>query len=371
MYAPIMPKPSTVMLFGGSSFVVVVVVVIVSFLRFKIHAPSRSLPCNAQRQHQCCCFVPITSARINTMPAWKAEGKNVARGDSCRREKCQNDQSICLKYSSCRHGACDESLQHPASSEARTSSQSISTMVMRSSLVRLARTMTPRSRVIDGLLVNRFPLVNACAFSTVSTTMRHLSLSNGVTATSNDNTNNTKTSPRPTPIRNEALAQVKAMGMSHLEATTLEIQSKTRAPLFLHESEMGPTPDQLAEANRIYTVTTKVLETFSQRDTTFSIKGEPIVIMEVEVSQDLRQARVYWALPFSVMNYPSEILEQVTERMQHLLEKRGGKLQRLVHAQLRSYYPPKLRFVPSPDSVFQQDIQNMASSRKSKSRRRR
>jgi hypothetical protein len=88
--------------------------------------------------------------------------------------------------------------------------------------------------------------------------------------------------------------QIKALGMPHLEATTLEIINKTREPLFLAESEMGPSPDQLAEANRIFGVLSDVMDTFSRRDATFSIKGEPIVIMDVEVSKDLKQARIYW-----------------------------------------------------------------------------
>jgi ribosome-binding factor A len=154
--------------------------------------------------------------------------------------------------------------------------------------------------------------------------------------------------------------QIKALGMPHLEATTLEIINKTREPLFLAESEMGPSPDQLAEANRIFGVLSDVMDTFSRRDATFSIKGEPIVIMDVEVSKDLKQARVYWTLPFSVTRYDQHVVEQVKERMQQLLEKKGGKLQRLVHAQLRSYYPPKLRFVPSPDDLFGESIKKLA-----------
>ena len=165
---------------------------------------------------------------------------------------------------------------------------------------------------------------------------------------------------RPKPIPNEGLAQVKALGMPHLEATTVEIINKTREPLFLAESEMGPTPDQFAEANRIFGVLSDVMETFSRRDVTFSIKGEPIVIIEVEVSKDLKQARVYWTLPFSVRGYDQHVVEQVKKRMQLLLEKKGGKLQRLVHAQLRSYYPPKLRFVPSPDDLFDESIKRLA-----------
>lgn len=174
---------------------------------------------------------------------------------------------------------------------------------------------------------------------------------------------------RPIPIRNEALAHVKALGMPHLEATTQEVINKTRQPLFIPESEMGPTPDQLAEAHRIYMVLSQVLENVSQRDSTFSIKGEPIVIMEVEVSKDLKQARVYWTLPFSVMQYPKDVVSKVSDKMQEILQRKGGKLQRLVHAQLRSYYPPKIRFVPSPDDVFQQDVQEMAKKRNKRSRK--
>ena len=119
---------------------------------------------------------------------------------------------------------------------------------------------------------------------------------------------------------------------------------------------MGPSPDQLAEAHRINTVLLQVLDNFSKRDATFSIKGEPIVIMEVEVSKDLKQARVYYALPFNVLKYPKHVVQEVSRRMQELLEKRGGKLQRLVHAQLRSYYPPKLRFVPYDGNLLKESL---------------
>jgi ribosome-binding factor A len=168
---------------------------------------------------------------------------------------------------------------------------------------------------------------------------------------------------RPVPIHNEALAQIKALGMPHLEATTEEVATKAREPLFLQEHEMGPTPQQLNEANRIYSVVTDALDNFSRRDSTFSIRGEPIVIMEVEVSRDLKQARVYWTLPFSVMELPDKILDEVTRRMQDILEKEGGKLRRLVHARLSSYYPPKLRFFPSQDVVFRLAMKDMIQKR--------
>lgn len=185
------------------------------------------------------------------------------------------------------------------------------------------------------------------------------STADNTTATASDNT----VSKRPKPIRNEGLAQVKVLGMPFLEATTLNVLQKTRAPLFLPESEMGPSPNQLAEANRVFGVVSQVVETFARRDTTFSIKGEPIVIMQVEVSKDLKQARVYWTLPFSVMRYDQHVVEEVKKRMQVVLETRGGKLQRLVHAQLRSYYPPKLRFVPSPDDLFDASIRELANNK--------
>lgn len=173
-----------------------------------------------------------------------------------------------------------------------------------------------------------------------------------------------ETTERPVPIPNEALAQIKALGMPHLEATAQEVAAKTREPLFVPEHEMGPTPDQLAEASRVYAVLSNVLETFSSRDSTFSIRGEPIVIMEVEVSRDLKQARVYWTLPFSVMELPDNALDEVSRRMQDILERKGGKLQRLVHAVLSSYYAPKLRFVPSEDDVFRRTMKDMTQKRR-------
>jgi len=169
------------------------------------------------------------------------------------------------------------------------------------------------------------------------------------------------TTLRPTPIKNQALSQVKSLGMSHLQATCLEIVQKTREPLLLRAH--GPTPEQVNEANRIFSVLNQVLERYSRNNTTFSIQGEPIVIMEVEVSPDLRQARVYWSLPFGIMGYESSIVDKVREKMQSLLLKRASRLQGLVHAQLRSYYPPKLIWVPYSDDLFQENIKQMAKKK--------
>ena len=164
---------------------------------------------------------------------------------------------------------------------------------------------------------------------------------------------------RPIPIPNEALALIKAAGMSHLEATTEDIVAKTREPLFVPEHEMGPTPKQLNEANRLYLVVTDVLENFSRRDSTFSIRGEPIVITDIEVSRDMKHARAYWTLPHSVMELPDKILDEVTRRMQDILERKGGKLNKLVYARLSSYYPPKIRFVPSQDPILRLTMKDM------------
>lgn len=147
--------------------------------------------------------------------------------------------------------------------------------------------------------------------------------------------------------------------MSHLEATTREVAAKTRQPLFHSDDDDLPLPEQLSEGNRIFEHLNEVLEQFSQKDKTFCIKGDPIVILDVEVSPDLKHARVYWALPYGLVGLPNKVTEEITSRMQNILVKRGGKLQALVHTRLRHYYPPRLRFVPAKDDVMRLALKDL------------
>ena len=83
------------------------------------------------------------------------------------------------------------------------------------------------------------------------------------------------------------------------------------------------------------------------------------MILDVEVSRDLRDARAYWTLPFSLVQLPDNVRAEIKKRMQAILEKRGGKLQALVHHRLRFKYNAKLRFVPAEDDILATAMKDM------------
>lgn len=147
--------------------------------------------------------------------------------------------------------------------------------------------------------------------------------------------------------------------MSHLEQTAKEASVKATKPLFVSDEDEGPTAKQIQEANRIHQVLDEVIDSYSKREATFTVRGDPIMLLDVEVSKDLRHARCYWTLPFTLLDVPDETRAEVKRRMQTILDKRGGRLQALVHSKLRFYYPPRLRFVPAEDDVLSMAMKDL------------
>mmetsp|Transcript_32247 Transcript_32247/g.94940 ORF Transcript_32247/g.94940 Transcript_32247/m.94940 type:complete len:238 (+) Transcript_32247:30-743(+) len=165
-------------------------------------------------------------------------------------------------------------------------------------------------------------------------------------------------------VRNFRLEAIKKEGLTHLDQTAQEASAKAAAkPLFVTEEESGPTARQVKEASRIHQVLDEAIDQFSKKEATFTIRGDPIMILDVEVSQDLRHARAYWTLPFTLIDLPDDTRAEVKRRMQTILEKRGGALQALVHSKLRFYYPPRLRFVPADDSVLSMAMKDLLRDR--------
>jgi ribosome-binding factor A len=154
-----------------------------------------------------------------------------------------------------------------------------------------------------------------------------------------------------------SLEAVKAAGMQYLEDTAKELATKARQSLLISEEDDMPSVNQLREANLIQEVTEDVLEKFCKRNDLFCLGGDPIMILDAEVSPDLRHARVFWSLPYVILlnarRFPPHIQEELVKRMEERLFKHGGKLQVLVHARLRSYYPPNLRFVAANEAMVQ------------------
>lgn len=90
---------------------------------------------------------------------------------------------------------------------------------------------------------------------------------------------------------------------------------------------------------------------------------EPIVIVDVEITKDLRQARVFWSLPYGVLlmdGISAGMRMRSAERMQKVLDERGGVLQGLVHQKMRGYFrPPKIRFVMAEGEMLRRYLKEL------------
>jgi len=174
-----------------------------------------------------------------------------------------------------------------------------------------------------------------------------------------------------------ALQSVKEQGIKILKSTTLQIQQKTQRRLLLSAEDTGPAPEQIKEANRLKLFVEDALEEYTSRHgALFCFQDEPISIIDVEVTPDLRQARVFWSLPFSFLledSFPQksqrghqyrmdgqEMRLKVAKRMQIILENKGGVLQGLVHRKMRRYFrPPKIRFVMAEGEMLRSVLKDL------------
>lgn len=168
--------------------------------------------------------------------------------------------------------------------------------------------------------------------------------------------------------KNAALQSVIDSGLDHLKAASTMIQhaKEAKKPLFHkgdREEDTGPTKQQLAEANRILAAANQCLAEMEHKkrhvQSPLQIGGYSILLLHAEVNSNLREATIYWALPFEILmevDEDQEARKQLTERMQYRIEKEGGGsfLQRHVHRILAHYYPPKLRFKPAPDGLLRE-----------------
>jgi ribosome-binding factor A len=163
------------------------------------------------------------------------------------------------------------------------------------------------------------------------------------------------------PRKNYGLESVKEEGLGILDAITKDVKMKTKQKLYLNDENVGPTITQIQEADRIQDLMEEVLEQYvSKRGNMFCVGGDPIVIVDVEVSDDLKQARVFWSLPFNVLlneKVKRDMRGKLVQRMQYILDERGGVLQGMLHRYLRSYHrPPRIRFVQAEGEILRKFI---------------
>ncbi|KAL3912010.1 MAG: hypothetical protein SGILL_007056 [Bacillariaceae sp.] len=175
---------------------------------------------------------------------------------------------------------------------------------------------------------------------------------------------------------NPGLASIIAQGSKSLEQSAADIEYKTRNISLSQPHKKGSLragtlePRQLAEGQRILDTATDCLETIILQQAErggltegqrkgIVLGGEPIVLLECVVNSNVKQAKLYWTLPYGILmderiHYQHQRLYQqlIAKVQQQLVEGGGAKLLAgCVHAKLSSYYPPRIKMLPATDEM--------------------
>lgn len=167
-------------------------------------------------------------------------------------------------------------------------------------------------------------------------------------------------------LSNPSLEEIKRKGMNDLERITENAIYHSRKSLLnksrkgneeeeedISSSRKGPTIRQLKRANQISEIIRDIMynhhlynnSSFSSRDD--NMNEDSIEIRDVEVSKDLRYARIFWSLPQSMAEELSqEKLKELSLITQNRLNIQVRDIQRLVGRRINGKFVPKLRFVP-------------------------
>lgn len=152
------------------------------------------------------------------------------------------------------------------------------------------------------------------------------------------------------------LEQIKSKGLQQFEKMTDEVVSKSRKLLTDdnkdEDGEEMLSIAQLRKTEHIRRTLTSCIEKISRHESIFMIGNEPIDIMDVEVSSDLRYARVIWSLPFEINDIIASSEEdddskrqKIISEMKNILDTKGtARLQGLINISVKGR-SPKLRFV--------------------------
>jgi len=183
---------------------------------------------------------------------------------------------------------------------------------------------------------------------------------------------------------NPGLASVISQGIKSLDQTAEDARFKTRndtltrahkKPSFRNGRAAEMDPRQLAEGQRILDVASECLERLAAREEQqqqrrtrgqhgngLFLFGEPIVLLECEVNRNVRQAKVYWTLPYGLLldnRINQGLYQEIMVRVQGQLVSNGGAklLAREVHTRLSYYYPPRIKLFPATDEMVQKAIE--------------
>lgn len=173
---------------------------------------------------------------------------------------------------------------------------------------------------------------------------------------------------------NPGLESIISQGRASLERTAYEIQHKTKRTKPLPASEDNThhkslTHRQLSEAERILTVATECIEAYCEKEPNnfWTIRGEPLVLLQVQVNSNGRLAKVFWTLPYGILlDLPRDKNHKMTysilvEKVKRHLQERGAEqwLSRQVHSRLRSYYAPRLRLQVATNEMVAQAMSEL------------
>jgi hypothetical protein len=171
---------------------------------------------------------------------------------------------------------------------------------------------------------------------------------------------------------NPGLASIISQGIKSLEKSAAAIEFRTRSSSLSQPHKKGSyragtlEPRQLAEGQRILDVASECLEqlvlqmergamSLEQRKGLF-LSGEPIVLLECVVNSNIKQAKLYWTLPYGILSdkrLHARLYHQITAKVQEQLTEGGGAklLAGKVNSKLSSYYPPRIKLLPATDEM--------------------
>jgi hypothetical protein len=176
---------------------------------------------------------------------------------------------------------------------------------------------------------------------------------------------------------NPGLASIISQGTKSLKKSAADIEFRTRNSSLSKPHKKGSfragtlEPRQIAEGQRILDVASECLEqlamqaergamSLEQRKGLF-LSAEPIVLLECVVNRNIKQAKLYWTLPYGILldgRLHARLYHQITAKVQEQLMMGGGAtlLARKVHSKLSSYYPPRIKMLPATDEMVAQAL---------------
>lgn len=220
------------------------------------------------------------------------------------------------------------------------------------------------------------------------------------------------------------LTSIISRGSKLLEQTAEEIRYKTRKEATLlssssvivepcrkkkkkyekngganNNAELIMDPRQLAEGQRILDVATDCLDRLALRyedrryggggrslsnsysnhpvnvennnnntddKTGLTVFGEPLILLECVVDRNLKQAKIYWTLPYGILldkRIDQPLYQQIAMKVQNrLVQKNNGGAKLLttqVYTKLSHYYPPRIKFFPATDEMVERAIKDI------------